>query len=151
MDYVKKLKYTITDKSQNLAGQIMKRAKNQHSLYDERGKMRLLNGTTRAQMHHDIRIRFAHATTGMKNSQLTLAQAFDIIDSECTELAPEDIIAVKNAYNAHSRLYHDHFHNTAHMAAYNVSAMQDIHGVLMAGLWEETGHFAHNDSLGKIA
>ncbi|MCL2854045.1 MAG: Fic family protein [Defluviitaleaceae bacterium] len=147
---MKKLKYTITDKSQNLVGQIIKRAKSQHSLYVERGKMHQLNGKTVKQMHRDICIRFAHATIAMKNSELTLVQASHVINGEYTELAPKDIIAVKNAYEAYSQLYHDHFHNTAHTVAYSISAMQNIHGVLMTGLPKEAGCFTSDDSFGKL-
>jgi len=150
MDCVKKLEYTITEKSQNLMGKIIKRAKSQYPLYAEQGKMRQLNGKTIEQMQHDIRVRFAHATIAMKNNKLTLTQVSDVINGEYVELAPKDIVAVKNAYEAYSQLYHDHFHNTAHTVAYSIPAMQNIHSVLMAGLSEESGCFVSDGSFGKL-
>jgi Fic family protein len=143
-----KLKYTVTEKSSKLQGQIIKRAKKQHELYVKQEKKRIVDGKTIEQMWHDVRIRFVYATIAMENSELTPAQISDIIDGTYPELAPKIILAVKNAYEAYSQLYHDHFHNTAHTIAYSVPAMQNIHGVLMAGL--EAGCFASNDPHGRL-
>ena len=145
-----KVKYTITEKSNKLKGQILKRAKKHHELYSEQGKERILRGKTTEQMWHDVRIRFVHATIAMENSELTPGQVSDIIDGTYSELAPRIILAVKNSYEAYSQLYHDHFHNTAHTVAYSVPAMRNIYGVLMAGLSKEAGCFAPNDSAGKL-
>ena len=147
---MRKLSYTVTDKSTKLAGQIAKRVKKHHELYAERGKMHQSSGRTVEQMHHGTRIRFVYATLAMENSHLTLSQVSDIIDDKHSINVPKDIRAVKNAYEAYSQLYHDHFHNTAHTVAYSVSAMQNIHGVLMAGLSKEAGRFTSNATAGRL-
>lgn len=137
---MKKMNYMITDKSRNLVGKIVKKAKNQHELYLQHRKDRELTGRTVEQMYHDIRIRYTHATVAMKISDLTLAQVTDVIDSHCTELTPKEMIAIKNAYEAYNQLYHLHFDSRASTDPYSVPVMQHLHGVFMKNLTKDAGY-----------
>jgi len=131
-------KFTITEKSRKLRGQIVKKSKLLHDLVSERRK-HTQNDKSLDQIHHEKRIWNAHATLAMKNSKLTLSQVTDVIEGGHSQLAPNEILAVKNAYEAYSLLYFPHFVNRVGLDPYNIHHIQDIHRAFMAGLSKQTG------------
>jgi len=145
-----KLKYTITDKSRKLRGQIVKRTKKIHTLYENEREKNTQNDKTHEQKHHEIRIWNAHATLAMKNSKLTLEQVSDIIDGKHIELVSTKILAVKNAYEAYSQLFYPHFVNRVSIDPYSIPQMQNIHRAFMTGLSKEAGLFRSDILTGKL-
>jgi len=128
--------YTITNKSRHLKAQIIKRAKN-----------RSLSIHATQQMYHDARIRNTHSTLAMENNHLTQEQVSDIIDGKHVELAPKNILAVKNAYTTYSLLYHRHFES---INPYSIPELLNSHRAFMTGLSKDAGCFRSEPSAKNI-
>ena len=131
-----KPKYTLTDKAHLLKAQIVKRAKNP-SLY--------IHATQ--QMYHNICIRNTHSTLAIENNLLTQVQISDIIDGKHAELVLNEIIAVKNAYEAYSLFFNRHF---ATANPYSIPEMLNAHKTFMKGLVKEAGLFRSEPSAKHI-
>ena len=144
-----RLKYTLTDKSLKLRGQIVTKGKKMFVQVNERNKI-TQNDIMAEEKYHKIRIHNAYATVAMKNSELTLEQVFDIVNDEYTGLARNEILAVKNAYEAYKQLFYHHFINRISVDPYSIPQMQNIHRAFMAGLSKEAGLFRSDISAEKM-
>jgi len=132
---MQKPKYNTTDNITRLVGHITKRVKN------NMGRYRAYEQMTAGQRYHAVRIRDVYTTLAMNNDRLSLEQVTDVIEGKLgyTELAPDEILAISNAYEAYKQIYHIHFINLESTNPYSIAAMQDIHRIFMAGLSSESG------------
>jgi len=72
---------------------------------------------------------------------LTLEQVTDVANGEYVDLAPTEILAIKNAYEAYGQLYFHHYITRKVIDPFSVQHMQYIHHVFMKGLSKQAGLF----------
>jgi len=120
-----KPQYTITDKARRLKSQIIK--------YEKR-EAPIIHVTN--QMLYDARVRSVHSTLAIENISLIYTEVADIIGDKYVPLTPNEIRAVKNAYQAYSLIDPYHPPNP-----YSAVDLLHAHHVFMSGLAKEAGRF----------
>ncbi|MGN1227776.1 MAG: Fic family protein, partial [Christensenellales bacterium] len=78
------------------------------------------------------RIKSIHSSLAIENNALSLKQVTDIIEGKRVLGASDDIIAVKNAFEAYK--------NLDNINPYNMIDLLKIHKIMMNGLVEECGN-----------
>ena len=78
------------------------------------------------------RIRSIHSSLAIENNTLSIEQVTDILDGKRVLGARDDIIAVKNAFEAYKEL--------DSVNPYDLKDLLKVHGIMMKGLVEEAGH-----------
>ena len=79
------------------------------------------------------RIKSIHSSLAIENNTLSIEQVTDIFDGKKVLGSREDIVAVKNAFEAYKEL--------DSVNPFDVKDLLKIHGIMMRGLVEEAGSF----------
>ncbi|MCL1787259.1 MAG: Fic family protein [Defluviitaleaceae bacterium] len=124
--------FSITDTIHRLKSQIIKY---------ERSIKEGVHAT--AQMLHSANICSVHSTLAIENILLTPTQVTEIIDGQYVPCTPNEIRAVKNAYEAYHLL--DIYHPPDPYSPIN---MLHLHRVFMTGLTKEAGCFRSGEAVG---
>jgi Fic family protein len=85
------------------------------------------------QLRRNNRIRTIQASLAIENNTLSIEQVTAVLDGKPVIGLPREIQEVRNAFVAYEQLSHWHSHSSEDLLA--------AHGVLMAGLVDDAGHY----------
>ena len=115
--------YDITDEMFELTSEIM----------ESLGQLSGVNDLEKLpRLRRVSRIKSIHSSLAIENNTLTIEQVTDVIEGKRVLGSGEDIMAVKNAFNAYKEL--------ETINPYDIKDLLKIHGIMMNGLVTEAGH-----------
>ncbi len=118
----------MTNRMFELAAQIM----------EQLGKLSNVNELERLpRLRRVSRIKSIHSSLAIENNTLSIKQVTDVIEGRRVLGPADDILAVKNAFNAYKEL--------DNIDAYSLKDLLRIHGIMMNGLVSESGMFRMGD------
>jgi len=120
--------FDITNKMFELAAKIM----------EQLGKLSNVNELeSLPRLRKVSRIKSIHSSLAIENNTLSVKQVTDIIDGKRVLGPTDDILAVKNAYDAYKKL--------ENINAFSLDDLQEVHGIMMNGLVSESGMLRTGD------
>lgn len=120
--------FDITNKMFELATKIM----------EQLGKLSNVNELeSLPRLRKVSRIKSIHSSLAIENNTLSIKQVTDVIEGKRVLGPADDILAVKNAYDAYKKL--------ENINAFSLDDLQKVHGIMMNGLVCESGMLRTGD------
>lgn len=116
--------YEITDEMLELTSEIM----------ESLGQLNNVNDLEKLpRLRRVCRIKSIHSSLAIENNTLTIEQVTDVIEGKTVLGSRNDILAVKNAFNAYKEL--------ENINPLEIKDLLKVHSIMMEGLVSEAGYF----------